>query len=1273
MRRATVLLFLPLWLLGMNLPARGERPAKLVAVRVRDFRDPALLQFLRSGPDVAGYDAESRSLHVLARARDLARMDSLGLEYEVQIEDLAAFESALRQSGYMEYFHDYARCKEELERAEQRFPRIARVYDLGDGWEKTQGLADRDILAIKISDKVELEEDEPEVAIVANHHAREIITPEIAVFLLNYLVERYGKDPYVTYLVDHRQIWILPTLNPDGLDYVHKVDRWWRKNRRRITDGVYGVDLNRNYGYKWGYDDIGSSGDPSSEVYRGEAPFSEPETQAFRDLCLTHHFRIVISLHSYGRLVLFPWGYVRENTPDHEVFVALADSMVRYNRYRPGNAASGAIYITNGDAGDWLYGEQIEKEKAFGFTLEVGNAFHPDTSEIRDLILENLGPVLYAIWAAGEEPIVETIPLPDTEDEVGPYVVRAKIRPAIPLTRPQNLDPEGLWLHYSVDGAPFDSVRLMPTGSRDEYAAAIPSVRGGRLYRYYISARSLEGKRGAAPRCAPDSVFQFRARPDTLPPAIEHIPLAERSVFDPACPVRATIRDASGIDSAWVEYRMDEWVIYGAEMVEVSRDQFEGSIPLAPARAWQTVWYRILAKDASRRGNVAVAPDTGWYQLRLVPDRLLDFEDSPGLVVASGGEWEWGIPTSGPKGAHSGMRVWATRLDGTYGNLADARLNTPPIDLTHARAATFRFWHWYRFEFGEGTLWDGGNLKISVDGGPFQVLETSQRGYDRVVDSYNAVLGGEPAYGGPPGTGEQWRLETFDLTPFVGHTVTLQFHFGSDHYVTDFGWYIDDVSWSVRNEGTPRVALLLQPRHTSDMEGPYLIAAEVEDDAPGVRVELVYRTDSAWLRLPMRREESWYVAEIPGQPLGTHIEYYVEARDADGNVVRDPVAAPDHAYSFWVTDDGPSPRIWPDSIRIVVPVAGAELLVDTLWIANGGLLDLIVRIRAETEGPGIGAGLVYSGREREASVCESFAGLEAIPLWSKGGIGDRSAGIRAQQENSANAVAASSESGVLVLRWPASSSARLTTWPDGEKYRLECRQERVYLASEDEQRWLVAFPAEVRAGVVQVALPEKVLGPEWSVVYLQVSESEGTALRVTRAGLDVPWLSVRPDSAVIGKGGKLPVRVIVDPRALGPAGGKGWLRIQMNLSGGKEVSVPVRVEFGTPVGVNRKARHAASRFELRPAFANPFNQGTTISFRVAERSAVELAILDGRGRVVRILWDGEAGEGEYQVHWDGKDSAGTDVPSGVYFCRMRARDRASDQLWTAGEKLLLLR
>ena len=286
-------------------------------------------------------------------------------------------------------------------------------------------IENRIMWAFKISDNPNIDEDEPEVLYTAAIHAREVITPLILMYFIDHLLNNYDSDPDIQNLVDNRELWFIMPLNPDGY-YRNEVispdgGGMWRKNRRDNGDGSYGVDLNRNYAYQWGLDDIGSSPVTYYDDYRGTAPFSEPETQYVRDFIIAHDFVITLYYHSYSNLVLYPWGYNGNPTPDHEIFDAIGDSIYVRNGYGYG---PDALYIVNGYSDDWGYGEQTLKNKNFAFSIEAGtneDGFWPPTNRIPALVSENLSPNLFIAEIAEKvyrlkAPLPPTLVLPSSFD-----------------------------------------------------------------------------------------------------------------------------------------------------------------------------------------------------------------------------------------------------------------------------------------------------------------------------------------------------------------------------------------------------------------------------------------------------------------------------------------------------------------------------------------------------------------------------------------------------------------------------------------------------------------------------------------------------------------------------------------------------------------------------------------------------------------------------------------------------------------------------------------
>lgn len=235
----------------------------------------------------------------------------------------------------------------------------------------------RPIYWLRLSDNPNVEEAEPEVLYTALHHAREPNSLSQMVFYLWYLLENYDSDPEVKYLVDNTAMYFIPCINPDGYIFNENTDPngggLWRKNKYLENGTLRGVDLNRNYGYQWGIDDNGSSPNSTSNVYRGTAPFSEPENQAVRDFCNEHQFKITLNYHSYGNLLIYPWGYSDLVTDEYDTFSSFAESMTRENDFFAGTGTQTVGYAVNGNSDDWMYGETDSKPAIYSMTPEIGD------------------------------------------------------------------------------------------------------------------------------------------------------------------------------------------------------------------------------------------------------------------------------------------------------------------------------------------------------------------------------------------------------------------------------------------------------------------------------------------------------------------------------------------------------------------------------------------------------------------------------------------------------------------------------------------------------------------------------------------------------------------------------------------------------------------------------------------------------------------------------------------------------------------------------------
>lgn len=402
---------------------------------------------------LVSYDPETGVAYLVATPEEEARLRRYGFAIATVQPDADAGLRRLASAVDLGAYHTYEEMQSELADLHLRFPSLTRLEEIGPS------LEGRSIPALKISDEPAVDDTaEPDVLIVGCHHAREFMSVEVPLHFARTLLESYGTSPRCTRLVDTRELWIVPLLNPDG--HVFQTEfaaspEWrppgWRKNRRPNFDGSFGVDPNRNYSYLWGYDDIGSSGMEDDETYRGTAPFSEPETQAIRRLVERQRFAIALSYHSFGKLLLFPWGYTRELSEHHGLFATLADSMVRTNGYRPGNPALGTIYLTNGDFDDYMYGEMSPRKplQTLSFTVELNlpseGGFWPDASLIAPTCTDLLETNFFALSVA-DNVRAPLAPLPP----VLTAVQDARDARRIDLSWTQVHDPDNPVDHYEV-------------------------------------------------------------------------------------------------------------------------------------------------------------------------------------------------------------------------------------------------------------------------------------------------------------------------------------------------------------------------------------------------------------------------------------------------------------------------------------------------------------------------------------------------------------------------------------------------------------------------------------------------------------------------------------------------------------------------------------------------------------------------------------------------------------------------------------------------------
>ena len=290
----------------------------------------------------------------------------------------------------------------------ETWPGYAEVHDVGDSWDKiaTGGLTGFDLLALRLTHR-ETPGPKPVFFLLAEVHARELVTAETALRFAEHLLASLEKDPDAAMILDRSEIWILPMGNPDGRKFA-EAGQYWRKNTDHAAgggcaDGNFGIDLNRNSSFGWG----GDSADPCAETYQGPSPASEPETAAIQELCraLFDDWRgprptdaaapgtrgLFVTLHSYGNLVLWPYGFSSDPPPNGAELARLGRRFADICNYTPEQASE--LYPTTGCTDDWLYGELGIPS----FTFEMGGSFFQNCTFFEKYIYPGiLNTLLYA-------------------------------------------------------------------------------------------------------------------------------------------------------------------------------------------------------------------------------------------------------------------------------------------------------------------------------------------------------------------------------------------------------------------------------------------------------------------------------------------------------------------------------------------------------------------------------------------------------------------------------------------------------------------------------------------------------------------------------------------------------------------------------------------------------------------------------------------------------------------------------------------------------------
>ena len=389
-------------------PRFSQRPLETTANEVSTgrirFKDEAALEKLaRMGLDLfENIDRRAGTVGARLKAQQVQRLKAAGFQWipDAQVKLNNAFPDGYRR---------VAEIHADVRSLARRFPDRLQFQSIG------QSLEGRNILALELRGKTRTPR--PRILFYSGVHARELVPVELQMRLAEHLATRYGKDASVTRLLDEREVWIIPMLNPDGRIRVEQGDDFWRKNARPNSDGSFGVDLNRNCDNHWNEGEAR----PNEEVYRGTAPHSEPETLALTKFLAEKKFTLAVDTHSFGGMLLWPPGYGKSFTPQEAVLGKLGRAIANRLAYKTGTIGR-VLYHVTGDTTTWA----LETHGTLSYTIELNDpGFAPPFAQVEKDWNEWRWPLVWLAMAAATPNQAELLlppePLPLDVQSASPY------------------------------------------------------------------------------------------------------------------------------------------------------------------------------------------------------------------------------------------------------------------------------------------------------------------------------------------------------------------------------------------------------------------------------------------------------------------------------------------------------------------------------------------------------------------------------------------------------------------------------------------------------------------------------------------------------------------------------------------------------------------------------------------------------------------------------------------------------------------------------------
>jgi len=752
-------------LMAATAAAQAEPEEWLVRVQLDNYK-AEMPKLAAMQLDIAGVDLDAGTVDIVANGVEMDGLMGAGYAPQLLLDSVIAIDAA---------YLDALEIETLLQTYAATYPSICQLSVLADGWNGNE------VYCLKISDNVADDEDEPELLFNSQIHAREVMTPEITMDMIQILLTGYGTDPLATNLVNNYETWVIPIMNPDGVIYCWNSYNMWRKNRRN-NGSSYGVDLNRNYPYAWG-SCSGSSGSPSDDTYRGPSAGSEPETQGVLDFLQQRHFIFNISYHSYSEIVIYPYGCNGVYAPEHDIIssvgAGLANTLVRdtgSGTYAPGTAWE-LLYSVDGADTDYMY----HNCGVIPFVIEVNSStqgFQPSYNTWRNSTVTRNRP--------GWQYLYNRVNGPSVWGHVYDACTGAPLSAVNMETQEYPLQTETV---RTSDGHGRYHYILIP----GDYHLDFTKVG------YYAQTREVSVGSSAV------EMNVYMVPTNSFGVGVGMVTIGDLAgdgdgVIDPGETVTLEMTAAAlggavtGVTGALTV--SDPYVTLNHGNLTF------GSIPGGGQTPCQAPCPEITVSSQCPEGHMIEFSVTFDADQTLCQDedtfsKLVStyvytcpvieqpFDANPAWVIENSGSggWAFGAPSSGPGSAYTGANVYATNLSGDYGNNGTFRLTSTPFDCSMIQDAELHFYRFLQVESG----WDEASILVSADGTNWTAVWSgygSDTGWNELRYDISSVADGQPA-------------------------VYIRFLLETDSNTTFDGFYIDDVGICGRTTNAPNVSAAL--------------------------------------------------------------------------------------------------------------------------------------------------------------------------------------------------------------------------------------------------------------------------------------------------------------------------------------------------------------------------------------------------------------------------------------------------------------------------------